>query len=173
MRNVGGKKNNETVASPAWFLKWGLFPTIDGMAAALTKAYFCSTLLWACEENGPVCFCGAQSSWAEDSSWAGWSSVGGDHQDGPDRSVQRNNVETCSLHGVSGSAVTLATAALSSQFSPIDFLFPSFCPFLWLRSVQPGVKDEDQHRSAAAALPYYTISLNLKQSSLNFNIIHL
>lgn len=45
------------------------------------------------------------------------------------------------------------------------FSFPSFCPFVWFRSVQPGVKDEDRHRSAAATLPYYTTSVNLQQSS--------
>lgn len=79
-----------------------------------------------------------------------------DLQDGPDRPVQRNNVENCSLHAVLDSAVTLTTAALSSQFSPIDFPLPSFCPFVWFRSVQPGVEDEDRHRSATATLPYCT-----------------
>lgn len=41
------------------------------------------------------------------------------------------------------SAGTLATAALSTHFPPIDFLLPSFCPFVWLHSAQPGAKDED------------------------------
>lgn len=60
-------------------------------------------------------------SWADDSSWAGMIT-----RNGPDGSVRRNNVEKRSPHGVSDTAVTLTTAAWFSQFSPIDFLFPSF-----------------------------------------------
>lgn len=98
-------------------------------------------------------------SWADDSSWAGWSPGCGHHRDGND--VQTNNVgKKCSLQGNNTDNSWVIFPVL-----PIDFLFSLhfallFCSFSAAK---------DQQRSAAAMLPYYAISVSWQQSSLNFN----